>query len=478
MLNNLKLSTRILSVGLFPVLCFSGVLIWTQSKIAEWTYQAQTVKTQHLVETAWGVLDFYGTQAQSGTMTVEQAQTVAKEALRHLRYGANEYFWINDLEPRMIMHPNNRSLEGKDLSSYADPNGVRLFVKMTEICRTQGQGEVRYMWAKPGKADAVPKISFVKLYRPWGWIVGSGIYVDDVAAELRAMSLVLLGAGLAVFAVSLIAALLMARSISNPILRAVRELVGGYEQVAGAAHQISTASQSLAQGASEQAASLEQTSAASEQITSIAQRNADTSQTANGKMAETALTVDTANRKLDEMTAVMHAIDSSGDKIMRIIKVIDEIAFQTNILALNAAVEAARAGDAGLGFAVVADEVRNLAQRCATAARETAALIEESVATSKLGSSHLAEVTQAVIGITDRTEKIRILVDEVYVGSREQAKGTGQVAGAVGQMQQVTQRTAAAAEQSAAASQELAAQSESMQVVVQRLEDLVHASSR
>jgi len=319
----------------------------------------------------------------------------------------------------------------------------------------------------------VPKISYVKLYRPWRWVVGSGIYVDDVVAQLKAMVLVVLGVSVLVAILSVIGAVVMARSIANPIQYVVSELVGGASQVAGAAAQISTASQSLAQGASEQAASLEETSAASEQITSISHKNADTSRAAAATMADTGVFVGDANRKLDEMTRCMHAINSSGDKIIRIIKVIDEIAFQTNILALNAAVEAARAGEAGMGFAVVADEVRNLAQRCATAAGETTLLIEESVSTSKLGSTRLAEVAAAVAGITERTDKMKVLVDEIHVGSQEQARGIEQVSGAITQMQQVTQRNAAAAEESASAGEELAAQSQTMKSAIQHLEELV-----
>ncbi len=174
----------------------------------------------------------------------------------------------------------------------------------------------------------------------------------------------------------------------------------------------------------------------------------------------------------------MKAIDSSGDKIIKIIKVIDEIAFQTNILALNAAVEAARAGEAGMGFAVVVNEVRNLAQRCTTAAQETTVLIEDSVSTSKLGNSRLAEVVSAIASITERTHNMKSLVNEVHAGSEEQAKGVEHIAGAIAQMQRVTEQTAAAAEESASASEELAAQSAMMRKVVQELGNLVRAESQ
>ena len=169
----------------------------------------------------------------------------------------------------------------------------------------------------------------------------------------------------------------------------------------------------------------------------------------------------------------MSEIKSSSDKISKIIKTIDEIAFQTNILALNAAVEAARAGEAGMGFAVVADEVRSLAQRCAQAAQDTAGLIEESIAKSNDGKTKVDQVAVAIRSITEQAAKIKTLVDEVSLGSQEQARGIEQVAKAVSQMEQVTQKSAASAEEGASAGEELTAQSETLKEIVGRLTAMV-----
>lgn len=476
MFKNLKLSVRISLVGLLPVVCFAGLLTWVHLRTNTWFYDAKREKTTHVVQAAWGVLDFYGSEARAGRMTTGQAQESAKQALKNLRYGQNDYFWINDLRPRMIMHPTNPALDGQDLADYKDPAGLRLFVKMVEVCTSRGEGLVEYMWPKPGASEAVPKISFVKLYSPWGWIVGSGIYVEDVRAELRAMSLLLLAAGGLVSALSLHWAYRMARSIVGPIHYVVTELAGGAGQIAAAAGQISSSSQSLAQGTTEQAASLQETSAAGEEVTSITRKNAEISKEVAANMADTSELVADANCRLEEMIRCMHDIDVSSHEIVRVIKVIDEIAFQTNILALNAAVEAARAGEAGMGFAVVADEVRNLAQRCAAAARETAVLIDQSVTASKTGGARLEKVAGAVSTITTRTARIKTLVDEVHMGNREQAKGIEQVAKAIVRIEQVTQRTTAVAQESASSSEEMSAQAESMRSLVRRLEDLVHSA--
>ena len=248
------------------------------------------------------------------------------------------------------------------------------------------------------------------------------------------------------------------------------------EHVASAATQVSGASQSLAQGASEQAASLEETSASTEEIASITRKNADHAAEVAGLMQQTDHGASEANQTLDRMVDKMKEIDASSHKIARIIKVIDEIAFQTNILALNAAVEAARAGEAGLGFAVVADEVRNLAQRCAQAARDTAALIEESIATSGDGNSRLDQMAGAVRSMTQNSKRVKSLVDEVNLGSQEQARGMDQISRAVLQMEQVTQRTAAGAQQSASAGAELNGHATRLRTLVQEMRAMVGAN--
>lgn len=233
----------------------------------------------------------------------------------------------------------------------------------------------------------------------------------------------------------------------------------------------------MAEGAARQVAtntlSMEASSSASDQITSMTLRNADNSRAAAEEMQKVDGRIKEGNAALGEMVDSMRDIKDSGAKIARIIKVIDEIAFQTNILALNAAVEAARAGAAGAGFAVVADEVRNLAQRSAQAAKDTAPLIEDSVAKSNGGSVKLEQVTVMIRSITESAAKVKILVDEVSLGSQEQARGIEQVSKTILEMEQVIESSAATAEESAAAGQQLAGQAETMHTIAMELRGVV-----
>jgi len=266
----------------------------------------------------------------------------------------------------------------------------------------------------------------------------------------------------------------LTRDVTQALRRLIQELTGSAKTVAATSGQISKSAHSLADSASEQASSLEQTSASSAQINSKAGQNAAKSKAAARNMVEASECVGEANRNLRQMVDSMNEITSSSGRISKIIKVIDEIAFQTNILALNAAVEAARAGEAGLGFSVVADEVRNLSQRSSRAAKDIANLIEESIAKSIDGKSKVDQVAKALQSITESAGRVKALVDEVELGGEEQARGFEEVTGAILQMERITQTTASNADQSAAASKQLAVQSETLRAIVGRLAGMVH----
>jgi methyl-accepting chemotaxis protein len=320
------------------------------------------------------------------------------------------------------------------------------------------------------------------------WTIGSRLYAGIGALGLVIMAILANGfyaQGASVFVLVLTVVGLMAVAATvytvwttiSSLGGMINELRAGSELVTNAATQVATAVHSLSHGSTGQAASLEETSASMEEMAAMTRRNAENSQQAAQLMAEVDQMVDGSNKSLADMTRSMESIRESSHKVSRIIKTIDEIAFQTNILALNAAVEAARAGEAGMGFAVVADEVRNLAQRSAQAARDTASLIEESITKSQEGNAKVEQVAESISAITESVRKVKGLVSEVSESSRQQSQGIDQVAHAVAQMEKVTQATAASAEESAAASEELTGHVETTLAQVSSLEAVVSGQS-
>ncbi len=327
--------------------------------------------------------------------------------------------------------------------------------------------------AKAGDSDTAVSTLRVKS-RPYGtamegaahdllqveqqWVDRAAATVEKQQVASRMWEILLL----CVACLGAIGGFIVLRRTSETLRSIAGEITGGAQQVSAAASEVASSSQALAREASAEAATIQETSAGSEEISSMTRRNTECSESAAALVTQSEQRFAETNQKLKQMVEAMAAIGTSSGKIAKIIKLIDEIAFQTNILALNAAVEAARAGEAGQGFAVVADEVRSLAQRSAQAAQDTAGLIEESIARSQDGKVKVDQVAAAIHAVTEEAAKIKTLVAEVSAGSREQMRGMDEIAKGIAQMGQAAQSKAAGAEEGAAAAEELTAQSESL----------------
>ncbi len=294
--------------------------------------------------------------------------------------------------------------------------------------------------------------------------------LQDLSATTRSFGLILALAGLVIGA---IVAWRISSIVKTNLTAIAENLSTGASEVTAASGQISLSSQSLAEGSTEEASSLEQTSAALEEMSAQTKQNADNARQANTLSELAREEAEKGSHAMEEMISAMADINKSSEEISKIIKVIEEIAFQTNLLALNAAVEAARAGEHGKGFAVVAEEVRNLAQRSATAAKDTASLIEDAVKKATNGNDIAARAGKALDGIVDGIKKVTVLVGEISSASEEQAQGVDQVNTAVSQMDKVTQSGASNAEETAAAAEELNAQAKQLSDMVEGLTALV-----
>ena len=191
---NMEILPKIMTIAVISVFLVAlTLLLYILPLFEHKIMEGKKIATRNVVEVAFRVLEEFGEKARRGEMALEDAQNMAKNQIKGMRYQKNEYFWINDLQPRMVMHPTKPELDGNDLSSHSDPLGKRIFIEFVKTTQDSGAGFVDYLWPKPGSSDPVAKISYVKRYAPWGWVIGSGIYVDDVQTDMARLRWTVVG---------------------------------------------------------------------------------------------------------------------------------------------------------------------------------------------------------------------------------------------------------------------------------------------
>jgi len=422
---------------------------------------------------------------------VSKEMATLKERIRSIKVGKTGYFYVLNAAPgdnlgKLIVHPKR---EGDSILDSKDANGNAFIREMLE----KKEGVIRYPWTNPDEAQPREKIAVYGYFKEWNWVIAGGAYTEEITAEAAALRnrYVLMGfVALVVFSALLymavrryisrplaeveqaatqiangdltvqmdvrgndeIARLTQAMNgISHNLSSVVGKVRSGAEHIASASSEIASGNQDLCARTEQQAGDLEKTASSMEELTSTVRQNADNARQAN-QLAQSASDVAArGGAVVAQVVETMGSINTSSQKIVDIIGVIDGIAFQTNILALNAAVEAARAGEQGRGFAVVAGEVRTLAQRSAAAAREIKGLISNSVGQVETGSRLVEQAGTTMEEVVNSVRRVTDIMAEIRSASEEQTAGIEQVNTAITHMDHVTQQNAALVEEAAAA---------------------------
>ncbi len=456
--------------------------------IRELIMKEKQATVSNLVQVAISVVASYEQQVKAGTLSQEEAQKQAASQIAALRYNEKDYLWINDLTPRMIMHPMQPQLNGQDLTDNKDPNGKFLFREMVKVSKDKGQGFVKYAWAKPGDSKPVPKISYVELYPPWGWIIGTGIYIDDVESQMHKTILWIAIALVILMALAILFAFFIARSITVPtsvlvkqsaqlaqgeldirivsssadeigqlassfrkmtenlrviimdIISGVTELTTASHNLAAVSKQISSSARDTADKSSavavateEMSANVQSVAAAMEQsscnVNMVASASEEMTSTINeiAHNAEKARAISAEAVSQSRLTSEkMTALGESAIKIGKVTETITEISEQTNLLALNATIEAARAGEAGKGFAVVANEIKELARQTAAATVDIKNQISEMQTTTSTTVADIEKISAVISEIHNVINGIATAVEEQSAASTEIADNISQ----------------------------------------------------
>ncbi|WP_372858297.1 methyl-accepting chemotaxis protein [Pseudoalteromonas sp.] len=470
---NLRRFTIFQRLAILVGIVILGLIVLSISSLSN-QYQAlkneQYLKTKNVVETAYSTIKHYAALEQNQTLTRQQAQSQAIASIRSLRYDDTNYFWINDYQPAMVMHPIKPALEGKDLTNNKDPDGTPLFVEMVSVVKKSGEGYVPYKWPKPGNDNPVDKIAFVKGFDQWQWIIGSGVYLDTIDSAFSQQRTIIIINVVIMIIVVVLFSYFIGRSILTPTRLAaqmmkdisqgegdltrtlnengndeisqlsqsfnlfvskIREslvlVAKSANDVNDHAHTVDDSSKTSQSFIELQNDSSTQVAAAMEQMTHQihdVSRNAEAAEQAaneaasnasSGKsvVSKTITAIEALSTNIETVSKVTADLAQESNNIGSVLDVIRSIAEQTNLLALNAAIEAARAGEHGRGFAVVADEVRTLASRTGKSTDEIQAMIAKLQEGAKAAVEAVKSSQEISISTVEQASAANTSLDEI-----------------------------------------------------------------
>ncbi len=506
-IGGMAVRTRLL---LLTGLVFIGICAVTAVSLLhlrEAMMEERKLKVIGIVDSAASVIAHAQKMQQEGKLSEDAAKQQALDAVRAMRFEKSNYVFIYGTDFTRVLLPPSPETEGKNFKDLKDAKGLYLVQALVETATgkdaVNGAGFLYYWFPRPGESEALPKLGYMQYVPEWKWVVGTGVYVDDVDKQFWASARVDIGICIVLLTCVGGFALLISRSVLVQLggepayaVEVVRRVSEGdlshdlilqqgddasllaqlqgmvarlrdlIRQVHDSSGSIDNAAQEIAQGnldlsnrTENQSANLEETASSMEELTSTVKQNSENAREANKLAASASVVAVHGGEVVRNVVTTMESIKASSSKIVDIIGVIDGIAFQTNILALNAAVEAARAGEQGRGFAVVAAEVRTLAQRSAAAAKEIKGLIQNSVESVQSGAALVDDAGKTMDEIVASVKRVTDIMSEIAQASLEQSQGIEQVNTSIIEMEGVTQQNAALVEEAAAAAQSMQDQS-------------------
>jgi len=516
---------KLAAIGIVPVVLFIGLIVMVViPTLREEIYHEKETMTREMVTVGLNVLERYYEMEQEGILNEDEAQEQAIQTIEAMTFGDNnqDYYWINDFHPKMIMHPFRPDLEGEDLTYYEDPDGLNLFVEFVRVCEEQGSGFVPYQWQYYDDTERIePKLSYVAEFEPWEWIIGTGVYIHDIDEAVGATTNTVVFWVMGIIAVAAVIAFLIMRpvirnvkdstffivnflsqgdfSVNVPdyavklkdeygdlarglndtvnnlrglIKNAVEVATGvnsGSESVSSASEEMSSSLEEVSSSTNEFASNVENLSQNAQAMTETNARIVEKAEEGNQAIEEAINQMEVINNRVSQLQDVINEVDQRSNDIGKILGVITDIADQTNLLALNAAIEAARAGEQGRGFAVVAEEVRKLAEQSADAAKEIGELISSTQEESKKALESMTQGVQDVESGTEVVSKTGSTFTEILNDVRGISKQVEETASSAEELSAGSEEMAASIEEQSSTMEEMAATAEELRASAEKL---------